>query len=336
MSKDSSLSPFSYRRMFRDIVKGYTKKESDVFGTVFIKHLTTHDQVDLEEIEESFYKKAESKGLPTEDDRLSDLKKDNLWLEEDEKFINSQTAFIENLLKSKSQLILKSQIDRQQKLIEVETEKLNEKLISKENLIGHTCEKYSRQRVNDYYISRSFFKDEYFNTPLYLEKEYEELTYSDLSVLIKIHNNQFNSFSEINIQRLILEDFFFPYMPFCEDTMQFFGQSVCSLTHNQLKLILFTRVFKNIFDNSENIPDKIKKDPQALLDFASSSTKGKEAIDKHADKGGASTVVGATKEDYEYMGVEPSKVSDAASLSSVAKKKGGSLNMQDLMDLAGQ
>ena len=47
-------------------------------------------------------------------------------------------------------------------------------------------------------------------------------------------------------------------------------------------------------------------------------------------------VVGATKEDYEYMGVEPTKVKDAQSLNNIAKKKGGSLNMKDLMDLAGQ
>jgi len=329
-------SPSSYRRMFRDVVKGYTKEESEELGLLYIKNLNTHDQVDLEEIEEKFFNKAKKKGLPSEEERIKDLKKDKLWSDEDENFIISQSSFIENLAKSKSQLILKSQIDKQQKLIESETSKLNEKILAKENLIGHTCEKYAKQRVNDHYIGRSFFKDEIFQEPLYTEEEYDELTYSHLSSLVKIHNDQFKAFSEENIQKMILQDFFFPYMPFCEDTMQFFGQSVCSLTHNQLKLILFTRVFKNIFDNNENIPERIKKDPQALLDFATSSKKGKEVIDKHADKGGASTVVGATKEDYEYMGVEPTKVKDAQSLNNIAKKKGGSLNMKDLMDLAGQ
>jgi len=168
---------------------------------------------------------------------------------------------------------------------------------------------------------------------LYSEKEYDELSYTDISKLILIHNEQFNLFSEENIQKLILEEFYFPYMPFCEDSVQFFGLAVCKLTHNQLKLLLFTRIFKNIFDNNDNIPEKIKKDPQALLDYASSSKKGKDLIEQDSEKGGASTIVGATKEDYEYMGVDTRK---GKSLDQAAKAKGGSLNMQDLMNLAGE
>ena len=53
---------------------------------------------------------------------------------------------------------------------------------------------------------------------------------------------------------------------------------------------------------------------------------------EHLDKDGASTVFGATKEDYEYMGVEKS----TNSITQAAKKKGGSLNMSDLMELGGQ
>jgi hypothetical protein len=322
--------------MFRDVVKGFTRKETETYGIVYIKHLTTHDQVDLEEIEDTFFEKAQSKGLSTEKERLDSLIKEGGWTKEDSKFLESQKAFIGNLNKAKFDLILKSQIDAQQKIIESELKKLNEKLFEKESLIGNTCEKYSKQRVNDYYISRSFFKDDTCLDPLFTEKQYEELTYSEVGFFVKTHNSQFSLFEEENIQRMILEDFYFPYMPFCEDTIQFFGKPVCALTHNQLKLILFTRVFKNIFDNNENIPDKIRKDPQALMDFASSSRKGKEVMDKHAEKGGHSTIVGATKEDYEYMGVSANESKGTQTLHQAAEKKGGSLNMNDLMDLAGQ
>ena len=113
--------------------------------------------------------------------------------------------------------------------------------------------------------------------------------------------------------------------------MQFYGTPVCMLTHNQLQMLIYTRVFKNIFDRHDNIPDHIKKDPKALLDFAASSEKGKDMLDQHEEKGGASTIIGATKEDYEYMGVSQKGVS----LHEAAEKKGGKLNMEDLMDLAG-
>ena len=45
----------SYRRIFRDIVRGYSS--TTYFDkTVYIKHLSPHDQVELEEIEEKYLK----------------------------------------------------------------------------------------------------------------------------------------------------------------------------------------------------------------------------------------------------------------------------------------
>jgi hypothetical protein len=320
-----------YRRSFRDIVKGFTKKDLDG-NILYIKHLTTHDQVDLEDIEKAFYEKAKKRGLETEKEKLLFLEKEGSWNKEDELFIEKQIDFIKNLNKTKSQLVLKSQIDAQQKLIIKENNILNKKINEKNTLLGSTCESYAKQRVNDYYITKSFFKDDSLLKPLHSEEEYDNLSYSEIGKLVKIHNSQFNNFSEENIQKLILQDFYFPYMPFCEDTVQFFGKAVCELTHNQLKLILFTRIFKNVFDNNEDIPDHIRKDPEALLDFASSSKKGKEALDKYSDQAGASTIVGATKEDYDYMGVKAEK---GVSLRDAAAKKGGTLNMNDLMNISG-
>ena len=51
--------------------------------------------------------------------------------------------------------------------------------------------------------------------------------------------------------------------------MQFYGKPFCDLTYNQIRLIVYTRVFKNIFDSNENIPDNIRKDPAKLLEFGS-------------------------------------------------------------------
>ena len=324
-----------YRKIFRDIVQGFTKVLNNE-EVIYIKHLTAHDQVDIEDIEYDFFLKAKNRGLKTEEEALIELKKDQAWTDEDEKFISTQKAYIENLYKGKSQLILKSQIDNQEKLIEKELEKLDKKLNEKAELLGETCEKYSKKRSNDFYITKSFYKDSSLTNKLYGEKEFDEVDYTRLSELVSIHNNHFKVFSEDNIQKMILEDFFFAYMSFSEDPMQFFGEPVCRLTNHQIKLMVFSRIFKSIFDNNENIPEKIRKDPKALIDFASTASKGKETLDKHEEKGGATTVVGATKEDYEYMGVNPTKTTGGVSLHEKAKEKGGTLNMNDLMKMAGE
>jgi hypothetical protein len=117
--------------------------------------------------------------------------------------------------------------------------------------------------------------------------------------------------------------------------MDFFGKPVVSLTNFQLNLILYTRVFKNIFDQHQDIPEHITKNPKQLLDFASSSEtrqKAKERIDKAGD--GGAGVIGATKQDLNNLGVEQADTS-ATNLHDEAKKKGGSLSMKDLMDLGG-
>ena len=98
MYDKESLS--KYRKIFRDIVRGYSIVDIDN-QSFYIKHLTVHDQVDLEDIEEQFYQKAKKRGIPTEKQSLKELIKDGMWKEEDESFIEKQQSYLENLIKGK-------------------------------------------------------------------------------------------------------------------------------------------------------------------------------------------------------------------------------------------
>ena len=67
-----------FRKIFRDISRGYS--EIKFRGSpVFIKHLTNHDQVDLDDVYSKFYDHALSRGLPTEEEKLEQLIEDELW-----------------------------------------------------------------------------------------------------------------------------------------------------------------------------------------------------------------------------------------------------------------
>jgi hypothetical protein len=115
--------------------------------------------------------------------------------------------------------------------------------------------------------------------------------------------------------------------------MQFFGIPICQLTYNQVRLIVYARVFKSIFDNNENIPEQIRSDPKKLLDYGSISKDEREKMKEKISGGDGSTLVGATQEDYDYIGIE--RPSNTVSLHEEAKKKGGTLDMKDLMKLHG-
>jgi hypothetical protein len=320
------------RRIFRDVVRGYS---TALFNDklVYIKHLTPHDQVELEEIEERYFDSALSRGVPTEQDMLSFLRDEEQWTEEDEKFIEEKTFYVENLKKTKGKMVLKTQIEKQEKLIEKEEAELVTKRNLKNSLIGNTCEKYAKDRLNDFYMINSFFEDEQLNRKIFDEQGFDELENQDIKKIIILYNEIFQSFNEENIQYTILEDFYNPYLSFAEDSMQFYGKPFCNLTYNQIRLIVYTRIFKNIFDTNENIPDNIKRDPAKLLEFGSSSKEERDKAKNKLSEGDAGTIVGAKDEDYEFLGVE--KPQRGVDLHEEAKKKGGTLNMEDLMKLHG-
>ena len=320
--------------MFRDISRGYTTtKLFDV--EVHIKHLTTHDQVDLEEIQDEYYADAKFRGVPTEKEMLNHLREGGDWSDEDDEEIQKLEEFIEILQSQKSHLLLKSKIDKQNELINIERAKLNEKLYEKHQLLGTTCEKYSSERVNDFYIIKSFHYDTECERAVFNEESYGELDNKQLKEVIGVYNEAFGMYSEENIKKLVLEDFYFVYFPFAEDSMRFFGLPVCALTYNQIKLIVFTRVFKSIFENNDNIPESIKGDPDALIDYANSADKAKQKMQEIEDKDGATTLFGATKEDIDQI-KQQTGVGKSVSLRDEAVKKGGTLSMDDLMKLSGQ
>jgi hypothetical protein len=323
-----------YRKIFRDITLGYSK--TSIEGQdVFVKHLNAHDQVDLEDLYDKYSKEAEVRGIPTEKEMLELLTEDDQWTQKDEDYIKNQNTFIESLIASKKHNVLKSQKDEKDKIIEKERDALNEKLRQRSGLLGNTCEKYAENRVNDYYIIKSFYKDDKIETPFFSEDKFDELDQKDLTKIIIKYNVEFKRFADINLFHLILDQFYQVYFPFCEDCLQFYGKPVCNITHNQIKLISYTRLFKHILENNPNIPESIKNDPEALIDYGTTSDKEKEKIQSELEKEGATTIVGAKKEDYEYLGVETGVETKNISLYDEAKKKGGSLSMEDLIKLSG-
>ena len=320
------------RKIFRDIVRGYsTSIIEEEF--VYIKHLTPHDQVELEEIEYKYFKIAEKRGVPTESDMLAFLDKEGEWTSSDEQGIERKKIFIKGLKDGRDKMVLKSAIDKQNELIDKESRMLNELESQRAALIGNTCEKYAKDRMNDFYMIKSFYKDKNLNEVLFSEEIYDELEDHDIKKYIFNYNQIFEGFTEENIQYTILEEFYNPYLSFAEDSMQFYGKPFCALTYNQIRLIVYTRVFKNIFDSNENIPENIKGDPAKLLEFGSSSKEERDKAKEKLSEGDAGTLVGAKDEDYEFLGIQKPK--GGINLHEEAKKKGGTLNMEDLMKLHG-
>lgn len=321
-----------YRKLFKEISKGY----SPCFlggRTFYIKHQSSNDLVDFDDIYNLYLDKAISRGLETKQEILDSLDKEGVWTSKDESGIESQSFYVESLRRNKKNIVLKSALTKINDQLKEAEEKLKELEEKKSRLISNSAEQYALNRANDFYIYNSFYKDKDLNNRLYSQEEFDYINNKEVSDMIVLYNTFHEKFKDENIQNLAIQDFYKIYYHFSETCQDFFGRPVVDLTNFQINLILYTRIFKNIFDQHDDIPERIKHDPAALLDFANSS-EARENMKKKFDddRAGGSTIVGATQEDLEELGLNQGT---GKTLSQAAKEKGGTLSMKDLMDLSG-
>ena len=318
----------NFRHIFKDIVQGYSKiPYQNSFA--YLKHLSVFDQVDIEEVKNQYYEQAKSRGLPTKAEALSRLREELMWGDKEESELKQHYTYLEQVEKTKKNLYLKNEIDRVNKDIEESKGKIIALENQKDELLGQTCEKHADGRVSDHYIVKSLYKDTDLTNTYYTQKTVDEMNRPEMREIVKLYNECYSVFSDLNIQKVVLQDFYQPYLPFCENVLNMFQKPLFELSMNQVKLVIYSRMFKNIFENYTKIPDRIKHDPEKIIDYVNAQEKAKDTL-KNFDKDGASTIVGAKEEDYEYLGVKGSKQN---SLSAKLKEKGGKMDMKDLMSV---
>ncbi len=319
-----------YIEIVNEIFDGYTR--FDFNGqTVFLRHFCLKDQEFLNKSFERHKNRAIGKGIQEEKDVLERLDKDGTWTKDDELKISEAESYIQNLEKTKSKLMLPSQKESHQKLIDEEKFKLLELKMQKKQLVGKTATEYANTRSNEDFLRNLLYADENFQKPRFSDDEFGELDDDELSALMNSYYGIMNKFADENIQHAVLQDCFSLYLPHCEKPWDFFAKPLVKFSLYQLKAIAYGRMFLNIFQNVDKIPDSIRKDPKALIDFAESS-RNKEKLSNAAKDNSATALFGAKKEDLEFVDPEAKKMS----LSELLKKNGGQLNMEQMMEVMGQ
>jgi ribonucleotide reductase alpha subunit len=192
-----------------------------------------------------------------------------------------------------------------------------------------SIERY-KKIISKSYNSIKIYKDPSLKEHLFTEDSFAEINDYDISYLIKQHQMCSNRLNEENIQHVVLRDFFNMYLSQTENLFSFYGKPIIQLSVYQLKLALYARIFFNIFQYNDDIPESIKKNPSDILRFSESKRSGSKASEKFKNSdNGATAVFGATKEDLSFVDPKAKKIS----LSDEIGKNGGSMNMEDLMKL---
>jgi hypothetical protein len=315
-----------------EIFDGYTEFEFEN-QTVYLKHFSIRDQRYIHQFYEKYKKLAVKKGIPTEDEMLVRLKKDGLWDEKDDVKIDNLEKQIENLRETQRHIFLPSQKESLQKQIEQATQELLHLKIRRKEVVGRTAEDFASTRSNEEFIRYIIYKDPQLKEHFFTDEEFANLNDIQIKALVDEHQKCGRRLNEEMIQTAVLRDFFNMYISQTEDVGQFYGKPIVQLSAYQLKLALYARVFFNIFQYNDDIPEGIKKDPAAILRFSDSKRSKKGPVSKSMEKdSGGTAVFGATKEDLDFVDPNAKKIS----LSEEVKKKGGVLTMDDMIKMMGQ
>jgi len=291
---------------------------------LYLRHINLRDQKILNESFERQKQRAIESFVPTEKEVLKRLEKDGFWTEENEMEIEEKRNYIKNLIQTKSQFDLKSQKDNAQKTIDAENVELNKLLQKRRELMGKTAEDFGVIRSNEEFIRNILYRDEELKHLRYSDKEFGEL--DDLSELMEGYYSVSNRVNDDAIQEAILGDSFSLYLSQTDKPYDFFAKPVVSLSIYQLKLLAYGRMFLNILQNVENIPESIKKSPKELLDFVETQRKREKGPKNNHKSVG---MVGATKEDLEYYDPTAKKLDFGAEL----KKNGGKMDANQIAKL---
>ena len=312
-----------------EIFDGYSR--FDLNGqTLFFRHFSLRDQNLISNNFEKYKNNAINRGIETEAQTYERLKKDGDWTSDDDLKIAELESYISNLKKTKSKLFLPSQMDAHQEIIDEEQTKLNILLNKKSELISTTAESYANKMANEEFLRVLIYEDDSLKKLKYSEDEFGELTSTELSEISSKYFSISEKLNEDNIQKIVLQDFFNMYISSCEDAYIFFGKFIHQLTAYQMKLLLFARIFNNIFQYNDDIPDNIKKDPKAIFTFVESK-KTREKFQSQSKDSDGSIIFGATKKDIDIIDPSAKKVS----LSDEIAKNGGSLSMEQMINLMG-
>lgn len=332
MSDDKIL-----RKAFGDIVKGYSS--CSLFEqTAYILHLGHFSQLEIDSIYESYYSRAIKQGVPKEEAAIKFAIEQKIWGRARQDSIKEIQCQIEHAQENKKVQKLPSQIKKINQEIQNLQKELNEILMERNLIIGITAELFAEQKTNHYYIYSSFYKDTELKHKFFNQNEFDHLDDMELVDIIKIYNKETSLCGQDNIKRISLKPFFQNYFYICNNLMDFYGKPAVYLTYNQVSLANYGRYFKNILENNDKIPDKIKESPDELIDYVTVKKNHDNQTNRSSSRGKdedsaefASLPFGATKEDLETLGYDKQ---NSVNLEEIAKAKGGSLKMADLFNLA--
>lgn len=308
-----------------EILQGYS--EVVVNGNrLYIKHAdnTISNLSSLEH--QKALERATNMGVATEKERIDDLVKNGIWSKEKEKQTADLKFILSTLKTNREKEMLPSRKAQYQSEIEKKILEINTLLAEKIELLGLTAESYAMQKLNEFIVINSFYKDTSLKTK-YIIDEDDEI--KDLYDLVGAYSRLSLTLNEESIKYIACSTSFLNFFMLSTSAFEFYGVPIKNLTVYQIDLYYRGNYYKSILENmSDRIPEAIREDPVKLVEFFENRKTG-EKLEQQFKEGENVSLVGATAEDLQKLGLQD----NTPELVKKIREKGKSLSMAEYMEL---
>ncbi len=320
------------RKIFSEITAGYSlsKLNND---TIFIKHFSSIDLLEFDFAYQNYLKYYKTRGIPTEEERISLLKRDELWNDGKEKSIKELKDYVSNLHDDKKNYHTIKDITFCNQRIKESSDKLHELLIDKYTLIGDCAENIARRKTDLEQVFGSFYKDKKFENLVFGKDVQKDILDSEIESLIQVYNAYNSELSDENIRKVCVSSEFQIMFSLTENLYHFFGRAIAGLTHFQLKLVNIGTYFKSILNSGQKVPNDIQGNPEAIEDWFFARTNLQKLIEKNESESGVVSIVGMSKKELEYLGVDVGGGGSKKSMKQAATEGGGEISMDEMIKL---
>lgn len=289
---------YNLKKVYSDICRGYSigiwERKS-----IYIKHLTHHDQVEIDEFYDQALAAAIGRHIRTEKEQIKWLADKKLWTIKDDIQIKQHQGYIDNLIKTKNTLFIKAQIEPIQKSLEDAIVKQKVDLRRKDELLGLTAEKVAEQKMQFEYLRLAFYKDSGLSEKLFSVKDISRLSDEDANSVLSLYIDSISSMDNQSLRKISVSNYFTaPFYLGGDRADVFFGKSLCELSFIQVNLLTYGIYFKNILQ-AHQVPEEHRENPDRIEEFVTRKASADKALNKAGS--GRVGIVGATQEDFDNL-----------------------------------
>ena len=335
------------QNLYSRICLGYDRIEVKGFGEIFVGHLRHIESCKLRASYQFGIDLAKGLGIKTEKEYLDDFISRGWWSKEKEEEIAKTSSFIESLKKSKERVVLPSQKQAFEKEIAESESSLGKIILERKSLIPFTAEDYAEKYYNRLFLLEVLFESSNLDVKKFKTEDdlnsldddlYENLWVSTLSSL--------SDFAIKNIKYLSASPFFQNLLFLSGkdySCYNFFGKPVVELTMYQVDMFSNGSYYRSFIENSsEKISPDVLSNPESLIEWIESGSNASIGAKKMLDRspnskkkarkgeersGRMTSFVGATKSDYEKLGIDGLANENNNLISAAKKDQRGSIDI---------